>query len=370
VRIAMIGGFAPAIVLFRGPLLREMVARGHEVTALAADGNNQVRADLAALGVDFRELRLERTGLSAWRDAGAVWQLAHALRELGPDALFAYTLKPILHASLASCLSAIPIRYAMVTGLGYSFLGQEHLARRALAQGVTALLRLGLRRYQGVFVQNPDDERDLRTRGALPRDLPVHVVRGSGVDVDHYAPCPLPDEVRFLFIGRLLREKGIHDFVAAARLVRAQHPRTRFTVVGAVDSNPASASQDELAQWQREGVIDYVGEVRDVRPQVAAASVLVLPSYREGTPRAVLEAMSMGRAILTTDVPGCRHTIVDGEHGLLVPARDPAALAAAMTTLLADPEKVRTMGERGRQRVLELYDARQVAAQMLGVMGL
>jgi glycosyltransferase involved in cell wall biosynthesis len=370
-RVVVIGGWAPSLVLFRGSLLAAMASRGHEVIATAADGDDATRAALAAMGVAFEDLKLERAGLDPRADARTVAALVRRLRALRPDAVLGYTIKPVVWGGVAGRIAGVPHRFAMVTGLGYAFQGQDQLKRRVLAGAVRGLYRVGLAGCEAVFFQNPDDRADFDRLGLLPRRARIEVVRGSGVDVDHYAPEPLPgDAPVFVFVGRLLREKGILDYVEAARRVRTRHPEARFLIVGGLDPNPASVTQDQVERWMLDGDIEWIGEVRDVRPHLAQASVLVLPSYREGTPRSVLEAMSMGRAVITTDVPGCRETIVDGEQGLLVPSRDPAALAAACERLLAEPRRVAAMGERGRARAVALYDARKVAGRMLEVMGL
>jgi glycosyltransferase involved in cell wall biosynthesis len=372
VHVVVLGGFAPSLIVFRGPLLAAMVARGHRVTTMAADGTSEIRTQLAALGVDYEEVALERAGTRALADLATVASLRRRLRELAPDVLFAYTIKPVVYGHLAARFAGVPRRFAMVTGLGYAFLGQDRLRRRILRRVASALYRGALAGADGLFVQNPDDERDLRAAGALPSGLPITQVRGSGVDVDHYAVAPLPPAppLVFLYIGRLIREKGFGEFVEMARRVRASHPGVRFRAIGWIDPNPASVGRGELDRWIADGVIDYGGVVADVRPELARAHVLVLPSYREGTPRSVLEAMSMGRPVITTDVPGCRETIVDGEHGFLVPARDPDALVRAAAALIAEPRRIGVLGARARARVEELYDARKVASRMLDVMGL
>lgn len=369
--VVVFGGFAPSLILFRAPLLAAMVARGHRVTTLAADGTPEIRAKLAAIGVAYEEVELQRAGTSARTDLATLAALTRRLRQLAPDLLFAYTIKPVTYGHIAARLAGVPRRYAMITGLGYAFLGQDRLARRVLRRAASTLYRIALAGANGLFVQNPDDEHDLRAAGALPRRLPITMVRGSGVDIDHYAPRPVPaPPLVFLYIGRLVHEKGIGEFVEMARRVRAAHPDVRFRAVGWIDPNPASIGHAELEAWVREGVIEYGGELADVRPELAAAHVLVLPSYREGTPRSVLEAMSTGRPVITTDVPGCRETIVSGEHGLLVPARDPAALAAAAEQMIRDPDQRAAMGTRARARIEQLYDARVVAAAMLDAMKL
>jgi glycosyltransferase involved in cell wall biosynthesis len=371
VRVLVIGGFAPSLILFRGSLLAAMVARGHEVIATAADGDDATRAALAAMGVGFEELKLQRAGLDPRADAATIATLVRRMRALKPEVVLGYTIKPVVWGGIAGRLAGVPHRFAMVTGFGYAFQGQERLGRRALATAVRALYREGLRGCEAVFFQNPDDRAEFDDMKLLPRHARVEVVRGSGVDVDHYAPELLPGGAPvFLFVGRLLAEKGILDFVEAARRVRAKHPDARFVVVGGLDPNPTSVTREQVERWMLDGVIEWVGEVRDVRPELVKASVLVLPSYREGTPRSVLEAMSMGRAVITTDAPGCRETIVDGEHGLLVPVRDPGAVADACLSLFTDPQRIARMGAAGRARALALYDARRVARHMVEVMGL
>lgn len=367
----MIGNYAPALILFRGPLLAALVARGHEVIATAPDGDDATRAALAAMGVTFEELAMRRAGMDPRADAATIATLVRRMRALRPDVVLAYTIKPVVWGGLAGRIAGVPRRFAMITGLGYAFQGQDRLGRRALAQAVKALYRAGLSGIDGLFFQNPDDKAEFEQMKLIPSGTPVEIVRGSGVDVDHYARAPLPAGAPvFLYIGRLLVEKGILDYVEAARRVRAKHPDARFVVVGGLDPNPASVTREQVDRWVLDGVIEWVGEVRDVRPALVEASVLVLPSYREGTPRSVLEAMSMGRAVITTDAPGCRETIVDGEQGLLVPVRAPAAVAAACEALFTDPPRVARMGAAGRARAEELYDARKVATHMLEVMGL
>jgi glycosyltransferase involved in cell wall biosynthesis len=369
--VVVIGGWAPSLIAFRGPLLAALRAAGHRVTAVAADGDAATTAALAAMGVAFEEVPLARAGLDPRADLRSLWALTAALRRLRPDVVLGYTIKPVIYGGLAGRLARVPRRYALITGLGYVFLGQDRLARRLLARGVAGLYRAGLGGLDGIFFQNPDDQADLVAAGAVPADVPATIVRGSGVDTDAFAVAPLPGgPIRFLFVGRLLREKGFADFVDMARRVRAEHPEATFSALGWLDPNPASYGQAELDAMLSGGDVRYLGETRDVRPFLADAHVLVLPSYREGTPRSVLEAMSVGRAIITTDVPGCRETIVDGEHGLLVPVRDGAALARAGLMLAGDRAMLARMATAARARAVELYDARAVAAHMLRVMEL
>ncbi|HEX4492975.1 MAG TPA: glycosyltransferase family 4 protein [Acidimicrobiia bacterium] len=370
-RVVVIGGWAPSLVRFRGPLLAAMVARGHDVIAMAADGSDVVTRQLAELGVRFEPIALARTGIDPIEDTRAFAALVRTLRAHRPDLVFGYTIKPIVYGSLAASVAGVPWRAAMITGLGYALATPRTAKQRAVAVVARSLYRAALARCQAVFVQNADDLAELRARHVLASTAPVTMVRGSGVDLEHYAKAPLPDgDPTFLFLGRLLHDKGIGEYVAAAARVRERHPQARFRVVGWLDSNPECVRRDELDRWCAAGLIDYRGPTEDVRPHLRDAHVVVLPSYREGTPRSVLEAMSTGRAVITTDAPGCRDTIVDGVSGLLVPVRDPGALARAALRLVESRALVERLAAGARARVESLYDARQVASQMLETMGL
>lgn len=370
-RVVVIGGWAPSLIKFRGPLLAAMVARGHEVIAMAADGDAGVRDGLAALGVRFEPIELERAGIDPVADVRTIHGLVRQLRALRPDLVFGYTIKPVIYGSIAARLAGVPNRAGMITGMGSALATVRTAKQRLIAAIARALYRVGLAQCQVVIFQNTDDHEELARLGALPRAARVAVVRGSGVDLAHYAPSPLPPGPPvFLFLGRLLRDKGIAEYVEAAHIVRAQHPTATFRIAGWLDPNPESLTQRELDDVIADGTIEYLGAPDDVRPHLAAAHVLVLPSYREGTPRSVLEAMSMNRAVITTNAPGCRETVVDGESGLIVPVRDARMLAAAMIRLVASPALVERIAAAGLARATELYDANKVADSVLTALDL
>lgn len=200
--------------------------------------------------------------------------------------------------------------------------------------------------------------------------MPSCVVNGSGVDVDEYTTMPLPKQPRFLLIGRLLGDKGVREYALAAAKVKAHYPNAHFLLVGWIDDNPDAISQKELDSWIESGTLEFLGKLGDVRPAIADCRVYVLPSYREGTPRTVLEAMAMGRAIITTDAPGCRETVVEGENGYLVPVRDSEALANAMLHCIENPDDVSAMGTVSRQIAVNKYDVHKVNQVMLKEMGI
>jgi glycosyltransferase involved in cell wall biosynthesis len=371
VKVIVLGNTARHLLTFRGPMLAAIAAAGHQVTAVGPVEDDEVRAELGRLGVGYDVLPFERTGLHPAREAALVAALVGYLRRHRPDVFFGYTIKPVTYGGIAARLAGVPHRYALVSGLGYAFIAQERLAHRALGVVVRRLYRLGLAGCDAVFFQNPDDLADFERLRLLPARARRVVVNGSGVDLDQYRATPLPaGPPVVLFTGRLLRDKGVFELVDAARLLKARRPDLRVQLLGGIDHNPTSVTQADLDAWDREGVVEYLGETKDVRPYLAAASVLVLPSYREGTPRSVLEAMAMGRPVVVTDVPGCREAVRDGDNGFLVPAFDPAALAAAIERLVADPEQLRQMGARARQSVEARYDARDVSAAMLRAMNL
>jgi glycosyltransferase involved in cell wall biosynthesis len=376
-RIAVIGGFAPSLIKFRGPLIAAMVARGHQVTAMAprspgsALDDDSVAAGLAALGARFEAIELDRAGIDPVADTRALAALVLRLRALGPDLVLGYTIKPVIYGSLAARLAGVPRRAAMITGIGSALAGARSPRQRAVAAISRRLYRAALGQCEVVIFQNTDDRDELTRLGALPGGPRTAVVRGSGVDLAYYAPSPLPPGPPvFLFLGRLLRDKGIHEYVAAARAVRARIPSARFRIVGWLDPNPESLTRGELDALVADGTVEYLGAADDIRPHLAAAHALVLPSYREGTPRSVLEAMSMQRAVVTTDAPGCRDTVVDGDSGLIVPVRDAPALAKAMLMLATSPALIAQLAAAARDRAVELYDADKVAASVLAALGL
>ncbi|MBB3346787.1 glycosyltransferase family 4 protein [Sphingomonas sp. BK069] len=369
-RVVVVASLAYSLVNFRGQLLADMVAAGHEVIACAPDDDPQVRARLADMGVALRRVPMARVGLNPLVDLGTLRALVALLRAERPEVVLAYTQKPIIYAGLAARLTRTRF-YAMVSGLGHVY-GEDASPRmRLLRRGVSLLYRAAVREARAVFVFNRDDRAEMLRHAIVVPDARVIQVPGSGVDVTRFAGTPPPPGPVFLMIARLLRAKGVDDFVAAARAVRARYPQARFRLLGPTDPGPDGVTAGEIARWAEEGVIDYLGETRDVRPFLAEASVFVLPSwYREGLPRTILEAMASGRAVITTDRPGCRDPIDQGANGLVVPARDPAALAAAMERFCADPALASRLGAVARRVATERYAVERVNRLLLDTMEL
>jgi len=367
----LIGSFPDSLIKFRGPLLQALVAKGLDVHVAAPDLDDvpAIRAELESLGITLHNIGLKRTGTNPLADLSTVRELWRLMRRIQADYVLGYTIKPVIYGSLAAWLAGVPNRFALVTGLGYAFTGEASGKRGLLRKLIQRLYRFGLSKSRKVFFQNPDDEALFRQLRLLPSVIPSCVVNGSGVDVTGYALAPLPQQPSFLLIARLLGDKGVREYAQAAQKVKADHPNAVFRLVGWIDDNPDAIGQYELDEWVNSGTLEFMGKLADVRPAIADCNVYVLPSYREGTPRTVLEAMAMGRPVITTDAPGCRETVTDGDNGFLVPVQAVDELAAAMVRFIQKPELVGTMGQRSRQVAEQKYDVHRVNEFMLGEMG-
>lgn len=372
-RILVLAGSARSLTNFRGPLIRALCKAGFEVHAAAPDlSSNQVSlAKLHFMNVICHDVNMSRAGLNPTRDILTIVGVYRLAKKVKPNFILSYTIKPVIYGLLASWLAGVPHRYALITGLGYAFTGAA-TGKRAVVSGIArGLYRISLGRASKVFFQNPDDESLFRQLHVLPESTPSAVVNGSGIDLNEFKPALLPDgPVQFLLIARLLADKGVREYMAAARLISDSYPDVKFHLVGDVDDNPNSISKSELADWLALGTVNYWGRLNDVRPAIEAASVYVLPSYREGTPRTTLEAMAMGRPVITTDAPGCRETVEDGYNGFLVPVKSISDLERAMIKFIRNPDLIVEMGMNSLELVARKYDVDLVNKQMLSGMGL
>jgi glycosyltransferase involved in cell wall biosynthesis len=368
--VLIIASLTESLVRFRREMIKAFLAAGCRVTAFAPNVHEPSIQELKAMGVDFQTYPLHRASLNPVQDVKTVITLRRMIKAVKPDLVLTYTIKPVIYGSLAAWLAGVPKRYAMISGLGYAF-GTETTKQRIVGQVVTQLYRQSLRVNNAVFFQNPDDLNEFVARGILPREKTV-LINGSGVELERFTPAPLStDPISFLLIARLIAEKGVRDYAAAAVQLRTKYPNAQFHLVGPLDPSPLAIQASEVDEWVKEGALQYHGETNDVRPFIAQASVYVLPSYyREGTPRSVLEAMAMGRPIITTDMPGCRETVFNGENGFLIPPRDPVALAAAMEQFLQNPSLIAPMGQRSRELATTKYDVHQVNGVIVRTMDL
>lgn len=367
-KIVVIAGLAESLVNFRGHLLAKMVREGHEVIACAHGENNQVASTLKKLGATYQSIRLERTGLNPVKDLFTLWRLYAFLKKTRPEIVLNYTIKPVIYGSLAAYMTGVSNTFSIITGLGYIFT-ERSLKHRGLRMLVERMYRAALRVNKAVFFQNPDDLALFSNLGLVSPEKQV-LINGSGVDLEYYKEAPLTKQPVFLLIARLLKDKGIIEYATAAKILKKHYPKAIFRLVGSFDNNPSSINKSIVQEWHNEGILEYLGETVDVRPYIAEANIYVLPSYREGTPRTVLEAMAMGRPVITTDAPGCRETVSDGENGFLVPVKDVKALVSAMERFILQPELIEKLGRLSRKLAEEKYDVNMVNAVILKTMDL
>jgi len=351
------------IANFRQGLVRGLRSAGYEPVVIAPH-DPSADARMRDLGIERIPVHVDRAGLNPVADLGLLLKYRSLLKRLRPAAYLSYTIKPNIYGSFAAASLGIPA-LPNVSGLGTAF-----IAGGPLQAIVTKLYRVGFRRAPVVFFQNEED-RALFVQRRIVRPEQACVLPGSGVDLEHFAAAPLPEGPPvFLYIGRLLRDKGVVEFVEAARSLRAELPRARFQLLGGLDEgNRTAIRADELAAWQREGLVEHLGTTDDVRPFIAAASAIVLPSYREGLPRSLLEAAAMGRPLIASDVPGCREVVEDGVNGFLCTVRDSSSLAESMRRLAHLPRQQQiAMGEAGRRRVQEWFSEAFVVQAYLDVL--
>jgi glycosyltransferase involved in cell wall biosynthesis len=368
-RIAVLQAHDSLVLGFRGHLLREMVARGHDVAVYLPNAAPPVAEGLSAMGVSCRQISLNRTGISPVGDVGSLNRLRAAFHATGVDLVFACSAKPVIYGSLAARLAGVPDTFSMVEGLGYSF-SSPNLRARCVRPLLTRLYQISLRLNRKVFFLNPDDRALFCDRRLVKGPEQCVLLNGIGVDLAAFRPAPLPERPAVLMIARLLKDKGVREYVAAARIIRDKHPDVAFRLLGRKDSHPDAIAERDLQAWVQEGAIEYLGWLDDVRPAIAACTLFVLPSYREGVPRTTMEALAMGRPVVTTDVPGCRETVEHGRNGYLVPARDVPALVEAVERFIANPEQTARMGSASRSLAEGKFDVRAVNRLILETMAL
>jgi len=345
------------VVNFRAGLVRALVADGHEVIAAVVDDG--AIAGVTALGARPIAIPMASRSTSIGKDAALFARYLRLMRRERPDVYLGWTIKPNTYGSAAAALLGVPV-VNNISGLGTAFIRSSWLTRIA-----KALYRVGLARSSTVFFQNYDD-RDLFVKQRLVRPEQTELLPGSGIDVDRFDPAAFPAEpdglFRFLLIARLVRDKGVVEYVEAARMLRARFPHTRFEILGFLDvDNRTAIPRTEFDAWVADDSIAYLGAAEDVRPHIARADCIVLPSYREGTSRVLLEAAAMAKPSVTTDVPGCRDVVIDGETGLLCAPRDASDLARKMTAMLDMPESARAvMGRAARARAAAHFSEQYV----------
>lgn len=371
-RLAIVSTQAFSLVNFRGELISFLARRGVKVYALAPDYDELTEQSIRELGGVPIYFPIDRVGTNPFSAFKVIWDLSRIIHSLQVDAVLSYFAKPVIYAGIAARFVGVKRIYSMIEGAGYVFSDDslETLRRKFLRFTVSRLYWVSLRYSHRVFLLNQDDY-NLFVHGGLVRADKVRLLPGIGVNLQSYRVVqPSVSPITFVFMGRLLREKGICDFIEAARIIQLKYEQqVRFIVVGDVDLNPDSIRRDVVKGWENEGLIQWVGHVDDVRSWLAIASVFVLPSfYREGLPRSIQEAMATGRPIITTNWVGCRESIEHGCNGFLVPIRDPISLASAMERFILEPALIIKMGLESRRLAEARFNVHQINKQIVACM--
>ena len=367
-KIAVLSSFTTSLFWFRVDMMQSFQKAGYEVLAVGDGAEEEWAERFAALGIRYRQIPVQRNGTNPLRDLTTFRALHRLLREEKPDKIFAYQAKTVIYGGIAASLSGIREFYPLIAGVGSVFLGDS--PRQKLIRSILVTeYKIGMRHAPKVFFQNRDDLKVFTDHKILPEHKAV-MLHGSGVNVEKFIPAPLPETPGFLCISRLIRDKGVVEYLEAARKLHKLRPEAQCVLVGPFDTNPSAIGPEKLQSYIDDGSVIYVGEQKDVQPFLKACTCYVLPSYHEGTPKTVLEAMACGRPTITTDAPGCRETVTDGVNGYLVPVKDVDAIVAAMERMLDDSEKTATMAAEARRIAEERYDVRNVNSTIRRTMGI
>ena len=374
--IAIIGTVASSFYGFRADLIKTLIEQQHTVYAFTSEYSKEQLSLIESLGAIPVTYKLNRGGLNPIADIKATYALSKQIRAINPDLVFSYFGKPVIFGTLAAKLAKVPKVIGMLEGLGYAFTDQPKSLNKKtqLIKSIQVLLyRIALPQLDKLIFLNPDDPKDLLEYYSI-KVKQIEVLGGIGLNLNEYPYQPIDNikrPIKFLFIGRLLKEKGIHEFIAAAKQVKQQYPDAQFTILGEVDSaNLGALQQSELDELTASNIINYPGQVDSVQEWIADSHVFVLPSYREGVPRSTQEAMAIGRAVITTDVPGCRETVIDGVNGFLVEKWNPQALAEKMIYFIEHPEQIKKMGYESYKIAQDKFDADKVNKRLINMLGL
>lgn len=346
---------------FRGDLIQRIISCGYEVVVTGPDQTDVEK--ITALGARFEEIPMNKTGTSVFGDLKYCFRLFRLMRKEKPDVTLGYTVKPVVYGAIAAKFAGVKSINSMVTGGGYTFTAKTAKAK-LLGIIVKTLYKIGFACSDCIIFQNPDDLEEFCQK-RLTRKTKCQVVNGSGVNMERFQPMPIPEKPVFFMLSRLLKSKGVLEYLKAAEIVKAEYPDAKFHLLGKFEYQMQDAIEEAVVKdYIDRGIIELFPETSDVRPYYEQCSAYVLPSYREGTPRTVLEAMAMGRPIITTDANGCRETVSVGRNGYLVPVGDAEALADAMKKLIQEPETMKSMAAESVLYCKEKFEVNQVNAAM------
>lgn len=368
-KVCVITAATNTIPRFRIDMIDEFVRRGCEVVVFGNEPHERWDNFFGKHGVSYRTYSVSRNGMNPVSDLATKAELKRLLVDEKPDKVWTYQAKPNIYGCMAAHELGIQDIYVMMGGLGSVFRATDAKSRLVRAI-VSAEYRRVMQYAKAVFFQNMEDVQVFEGLRILGRDKVV-LTRGSGVNVSAYPQTDFPRQMRFLFVGRLVRGKGVLDYLDAARIVKKAHSEVGFDLVGPFDSNPTAVKPEDIQPYIDEGTVNFHGEQKNVQPFQEVSSAFVLPSYYgEGTPKSALEAMATGRPLIVADAVGCREVVREGVNGFLVSPQDPEAIAAAMTRLVEEPGLKERMGAESRKMAEGIFDVRKVNDVICKTMGL
>lgn len=368
-KILVLSSHTPSLFWFRMDMMKELQDIGAEVTAVGNEPVGKWIEKFNIYGIKYLSIPVSRNGLNVFGDIKTFNALRRIITAERPDKIFTYQAKTIVYGILAAHrIDKSILNYPLVAGLGSIFRGTD-LKSKIVRSILSRQYKLAFKYSTKVIFQNVDDKKELLQRRLL-RETQTEMINGSGVSLEKFTVQPLPDKKAVLFIGRLIRDKGVGEYLELAKRIRSLSPEVRCLLVGPYDSNPSAIKPNDLQPLIDANIIEYFGEQSDVRPYINECTVYVLPSYHEGTPKTVLEAMATGRPIVTTDAPGCRETVIDGVNGFLVPVQNIDELEKVVIKILNDTEVAKQFGRNSRKIAEDKYDVNKVNASILKIMGL
>ena len=356
---------SPGFTIFRKDFIRYLVNQGHQVHAFAIDYTADSRETVSEFGAIPVDYSLNKSGLNIFKDLKDTWLLSKQLKKIQPDIVFSFFVKPSIYGTIAARIAKVPRRIAMLEGLGYIYTPLKNnftFKKKILQYAHGLLVSIGYAFADKVLFLNQNDPVDLAKKSFI-NSKKFKVIGPIGLKLSSYpyTEVVITKPIRFIFIARMLVEKGVYEYLAAARIVKLKYPHTEFVILGGLDpDNPAALSKEQLTLAISEGLVIYPGHVSNVPEWLTKSHVFVLPSYREGFPRSTQEAMAMGRAIITTNVPGCRETVQDGKNGFLIPLFDVEVLAEKMIYLIENPDQIVRMGNESYSIALEKFDVNKI----------
>ena len=361
-RLIIVTNSSSNLLSFRGHLIKKLVDEKFQVLVIIPkkDFSIDFENKVLALGAKTSTIPLDRAGLNPFNDILTYLSLKSNFKKFKPNIVLSYTSKPIIYSGLAIGKDSKIKFFPTLTGLGYGFTEELQFKRKFINYILKNLFKISLKYSYSVIFQNPEDELLFRNLNII-KNRKTSIVNGSGVDLKFYSPTSLPSKPIFLMLSRLVADKGVIEYCEAAKEVRTKFPDVVFQLAGSFDPNPSGLKYNQIKPYIDKGNIEFLGYIKDVRGALNKCKYYVLPSYREGTPRSILEAMSIGRPIITTNTTGCKETVIEGVNGLLVPIKDKKSLALAMKKMLElDEENISLMANESIKLVTEKYDVRKV----------